>query len=191
MTSGETPQTPFYLPDLGEGLQEAEIVSWHVEVGATVAADQPLVTVETDKAVVDIPAPFAGRIIQLHAQPGAHVRVGAPLATLQGSGSAREQPVNSIVGELPSGALTGRDDRPAASGRVRASPRARRQARVLGVDLANVAGSGPDGVIEQRDIAAGASDSGGLLPMPGSCVHRLPARRISPAGRRIPASYYV
>ncbi len=60
----------FVLPDLGEGLQEAEIVSWHVSEGENVVADQPLVSVETDKAVVEIPSPRAGHITKLFAQAG-------------------------------------------------------------------------------------------------------------------------
>ena len=65
----------FKLPDLGEGLIEAEIVQWHVAPGDEVAADQPLVSVETDKAVVEVPTPRAGRIAKLHAAPGDIVQV--------------------------------------------------------------------------------------------------------------------
>jgi len=73
--------TPFNLPDLGEGLKEAEIVTWHVAEGDHVVIDQPLVSVETEKAVVEIPSPQSGRIAQLLAKPGEHVEVGAPLLT--------------------------------------------------------------------------------------------------------------
>ncbi|MBX6322851.1 MAG: 2-oxo acid dehydrogenase subunit E2, partial [Rhodospirillaceae bacterium] len=69
----------FTLPDLGEGLDEAEIVAWHVGEGDHVTADQPLLSVETDKAVVEIPAPWAGRIAALRARPGDVVKVGTPL----------------------------------------------------------------------------------------------------------------
>src|SRR3984957_5560710 len=72
----------FVLPDLGEGLTEAEIVSWHVQVGDTVAVDQDVVEVETAKAVVEIPVPFAGRVAELHANPGDLLAVGAPLITV-------------------------------------------------------------------------------------------------------------
>ena len=71
--------TTFKLPDLGEGLQEAEIVTWHVGPGDHVVADQPLVSVETDKAVVEVPSPQAGRIAKLHAEVGEIVAIGAPL----------------------------------------------------------------------------------------------------------------
>ena len=72
----------FLLPDLGEGLTEAEIVTWHVKAGDTVTVDQPIVEVETAKAVVEVPVPFAGRVTHLHGQPGDVVAVGQPLVTV-------------------------------------------------------------------------------------------------------------
>ena len=72
----------FLLPDLGEGLTEAEIVTWHVQAGDTVTVDQPIVEVETAKAVVEVPVPFAGRVAALHGQPGDVVAVGEPLLTV-------------------------------------------------------------------------------------------------------------
>jgi 2-oxoisovalerate dehydrogenase E2 component (dihydrolipoyl transacylase) len=72
----------FLLPDLGEGLTEAEIVTWHVQAGDTVIVDQPIVEVETAKAVVEVPVPFGGRVTALHGQPGDVVAVGEPLVTV-------------------------------------------------------------------------------------------------------------
>ena len=72
----------FLLPDLGEGLTEAEIVAWHIKAGDTVTVDQLIVEVETAKAVVEVPVPFAGRVTQLHGQPGDLVAVGQPLVTV-------------------------------------------------------------------------------------------------------------
>ena len=69
----------FALPDLGEGLTESEIVEWHVAVGARVTLNQPLADVETAKAIVQLPSPFEGVIGALYAEPGATVRVGAPI----------------------------------------------------------------------------------------------------------------
>ena len=69
----------FVLPDLGEGLQEAELVAWHVGEGDHVVADQPLVSVETEKAVVEVPSPQDGKIARLCAEPGERVMVGGPL----------------------------------------------------------------------------------------------------------------
>src|SRR6267154_4337011 len=72
----------FLLPDLGEGLTEAEIVTWRVQTGDTVAVDQPIVEVETAKAMVEVPVPFAGRVTALHGQPGDVVTVGETLVTV-------------------------------------------------------------------------------------------------------------
>ncbi len=72
----------FPLPDLGEGLTEAEVVEWHVEVGDEVEVDQHVVTVETAKAAVDVPCPYAGRVLTLHGEPGQMLAVGDPLVTV-------------------------------------------------------------------------------------------------------------
>src|SRR3989440_9097708 len=80
----------FLLPDLGEGLTEAEIVTWHVQAGDTVAVDQSIVEVETAKAVVEVPVPFAGRVTELHGQPGDVVAVGQPLVTVDTAGQFAE-----------------------------------------------------------------------------------------------------
>ena len=80
----------FLLPDLGEGLTEAEIVTWHVQAGDTVTVDQPIVEVETAKAVVEVPVPFAGRVTALHGQPGDVVAVGQPLVTVDTAGRFAE-----------------------------------------------------------------------------------------------------
>src|SRR6478672_6625626 len=80
----------FLLPDLGEGLTEAEIVTWHVRAGDSVTVDQPIVEVETAKAVVEVPVPFAGRVTALHGQPGDVVAVGAPLITVDTAGRLAE-----------------------------------------------------------------------------------------------------
>ncbi len=80
----------FLLPDLGEGLTEAEILSWHVQAGDTVTVDQGIVEVETAKAVVEVPVPFAGRVTELHGQPGDVVAVGQPLITVDTAGPVAE-----------------------------------------------------------------------------------------------------
>ena len=87
----------FMLPDLGEGLEEAEIVAWHVNEGDHVVADQPLVSVETDKAVVEVPSPSSGRIARLFAAKGDLVKVGAPLVEFaEGAG----EDTGTVVGEI-------------------------------------------------------------------------------------------
>jgi 2-oxoisovalerate dehydrogenase E2 component (dihydrolipoyl transacylase) len=77
----------FRLPDLGEGLEEAQLVLWLVRPGETVALNQPLCQVETAKALVDVPSPYAGVVQTLHAQPGDIVPVGATLVTIAQSGA--------------------------------------------------------------------------------------------------------
>ncbi|ENO98107.1 branched-chain alpha-keto acid dehydrogenase subunit E2, partial [Thauera phenylacetica B4P] len=91
----------FKLPDLGEGLQEAEIVEWHVKAGDEIAADQPLVSVETAKAIVDIPSPYDGRVAKLYGEAGQLVHVGAPLAGFEGGAEAAD--TGTVVGEMQVG----------------------------------------------------------------------------------------
>src|SRR5438477_748701 len=90
----------FVLPDLGEGLEEAEIVSWHVNEGDHVVTDQPLVSVETDKAVVEVPSPWSGRIAHLFGAKGDLVKVGSPLVEFA---EAIEQDTGTVVGQLDTG----------------------------------------------------------------------------------------
>ncbi|MGE0743988.1 MAG: dihydrolipoamide acetyltransferase family protein [Rhodospirillales bacterium] len=172
--------TTFKLPDLGEGLHEAEIVSWHVEPGAHVVADQPLVSVETDKAVVEIPAPAAGRVVKLHAAPGQVVKIGAPLVEFDTAA-----PVDSggIVGELARESQ--RIDETtvgetAAPVRVKATPAVRALARKLGVDLAAVDASGPEGAITAADVERVAQSLSEMVPPePLRGVRRVMAQKMA------------
>jgi pyruvate dehydrogenase E2 component (dihydrolipoamide acetyltransferase) len=145
----------FNLPDLGEGLQEAEIVSWHVAEGDHVVVDQPLVSVETEKAVVEIPSPQAGHIARLLANVGARVQVGAPLLAFEEGPHAE---TGTVVGELASPAVPRASAKPATVGRaIRASPAVRARAHELGVDLAALHPSGPDGIVTRADVEAAAA----------------------------------
>lgn len=168
----------FRLPDLGEGLEEAEIVTWHVAPGDHVVADQPLLSVETDKAVVEIPAPRSGRIARLHGEPGTIVKVGAPLVELDEGPSSDS---GAIVGELEAA------PRPAAAAAPKASPAVRRRAAELGLDLAAVRGSGPDGTVTMADLEAAAAGSeaagAGRAPLRG--VRRAMARSMARAHREV------
>src|SRR6516162_894763 len=98
--NGLCPMRKFMLPDLGEGLEEAEIVTWYVNEGDHVVTDQPLVSVETDKAVVEIPSPSSGRIAHLFGTNGDIVKVGTPLVEFA---EGAEQDTGTIVGELGGG----------------------------------------------------------------------------------------
>ena len=147
----------FKLPDLGEGLQEAEIVNWHVKPGDTIAADQPLLSVETAKAIVEIPSPFGGQIAKLFAQPGDIVHLGAPLVGFEGAGAADD--AGTVVGAVKVGTHVVNEGvtRVGAAGiaggnGIKATPAVRALARKLSVDLAMVTPSGPDGVITATDV---------------------------------------
>jgi pyruvate/2-oxoglutarate dehydrogenase complex dihydrolipoamide acyltransferase (E2) component len=127
----------FALPDLGEGLEEATVTAWLVKEGDPVSLNQPIVEVETAKATVEIPSPFAGTIASLHGSVGETVNVGAPLVTFE---------VEDDVGEVED----------ASSATVPATPAVRRRAKELGVQLAGIAGSGPDGRITHADVERAA-----------------------------------
>lgn len=144
----------FKLPDLGEGLQEAEIVEWHVQPGDEIAADAPLVSVETAKAIVDIPSPEAGRIARLFCQAGQIVHVGAPLVGFEGG--AGEADTGTVVGEVKVGDTLQQEAPAAVGGRpaaaIKATPAVRALARRLEVDLTMVTPSGAEGVITAADV---------------------------------------
>ncbi|MFZ5790052.1 MAG: dihydrolipoamide acetyltransferase family protein [Pseudomonadota bacterium] len=163
----------FTLPDLGEGLQEAEIVAWHVAAGEHVVADQPLASVETDKAVVEIPSPRSGRIAKLYGKPGERIRIGAPLVEFEGEGPRGTE---TMVGEIPSAepphpAPAAAPAPSAAAPRVSATPAVRALARELGVDLSAVAPTGPGGVVTKADVERAAASlagaAGGFEPLRG------------------------
>ncbi|MGY4815244.1 dihydrolipoamide acetyltransferase family protein [Pseudomonas chlororaphis subsp. piscium] len=148
----------FKLPDLGEGLQEAEIVEWHVRAGDVVKADQLLVSVETAKALVDIPAPYDGVVAKTYGAPGDILHVGEPLLGYEGEADA-----GTVVGRLEGGGAS-QEDRffvgAAPSTRehmaVRATPAVRQLARQLGVDVNALSGSAKDGLITRGDVESAA-----------------------------------
>jgi pyruvate dehydrogenase E2 component (dihydrolipoamide acetyltransferase) len=190
VNGGATGVRQFLLPDLGEGLTEAEVVAWHVAPGDPVELNQVLVEVETAKAVVELPSPFAGIVVELFAVPGDTVDVGAPIVAIEtsaGAGddstatvataeTAENEKVSVLVGYGPSapppsrrrrgGAGRSRRDHPehptaapARPPRPLAAPPVRFMARQRGVDLAEVAGHGPGGIITREDLAAHLADA--------------------------------
>lgn len=150
----------FYLPDLGEGLAEAEIHEWHVKEGDEVKVDQPMVSVETAKAVVDVPAPQAGKIKKLFAKAGDIVATGGPLVEFEGG---EDQPVakdkGTVVGSLEESdtildagdMIVGSAKQPAKSS-VKAMPAVRALAQQLNVDINQIKPSGPQGQITADDV---------------------------------------
>ncbi|MEU1435905.1 dihydrolipoamide acetyltransferase family protein [Streptomyces sp. NPDC005786] len=227
----------FKLPDLGEGLTEAEIVRWLVEVGDVVAIDQPVVEVETAKAMVEVPCPYGGVVTARFGEEGGELPVGAPLltvavgtaepsGTMTGSGSGAGPASGAAAGAEPSGSGNvlvgyGTGAPPVRRRRVRpeglsapaavpapaavapgpvavVSPLVRKLARQHDLDLRQVAGSGPDGLILRADVesairsvpaAASTSPMSAASSAPSSQAVR-PAvtagASTGPAGERIP-----
>ncbi|MEM9385956.1 MAG: dihydrolipoamide acetyltransferase family protein [Pseudomonadota bacterium] len=190
----------FNLPDLGEGLPEAEIVKWHVSEGDAITADSLMVSVETAKAVVDVPAPYTGTIAKLYAAEGEMVETGKPLVDFRLEGdAANDAPAAetpdadaarddsaTVVGNVPTSdevvqetAVAGRGRR-GARGRIKAMPSIRAEAARLGIDLATVTATGRNGQITQGDLQRRA---GGGAPMAAP-----PAAPPAPAPSPAPAA---
>jgi pyruvate dehydrogenase E2 component (dihydrolipoamide acetyltransferase) len=143
----------FKLPDLGEGIAEVELRKWLVAEGEQISEHQVLLEVETDKAVVEVPAPRAGVVARIHRQQGETVRVGETLVSItEAKDEAQQRPPSvGIVGTLPEA----EDAAPAAPREAfagLATPMVRKLARERGIDLVNIRGSGPRGCITPEDL---------------------------------------
>jgi 2-oxoisovalerate dehydrogenase E2 component (dihydrolipoyl transacylase) len=246
----------FLLPDLGEGLEEAEVTAWHVRVGDQVAVDQIVAEVETAKAVVELPTPFAGTVTALHAEPGTTVPVGAPLITVAAAApdggrpgprtadapdagrpepraadapdggrpepqAADEASGNVLVGygirpaprrtrgrRRPAAVITrapGHDEAvaapdfapgpglavaPARTGPVPViSPIVRKLARQAGLDLARIAGTGPQGLVLRRDVnqaIAALDQAPAEIRIPIRGIRKATAEKLTRSRREIP-----
>jgi pyruvate dehydrogenase E2 component (dihydrolipoamide acetyltransferase) len=193
----------FCLPDLGEGLEDAELIEWSVHVGQRVEENDILAKMETAKALVEVPSPRAGTIAVLHGKPGEVIKVGAPLVTYRdetlvepepeplaashgGNGHASHEPqehtrdTGTVVGSL--------SDEENEHEKVRAAPAVRRLARDLNVEIDQVIGTGIGGRVTRSDVQAAASTGepasvqANLEPPPVQ-----PERRAAPAPRKEPA----
>lgn len=146
----------FALPPVGEGLLEVELTRWLVQPGEAVGRGQALMEVMSDKATMEVPAPFAGRIAETVGEPGRKIKVGDIVLRYTPSGSSAEvvapaaKPVLAagVVAELPTPAANGH------ANRVAAAPSVRLLARKLGIDLSDLAGSGPGGRVLLDDVTA-------------------------------------
>ncbi len=144
----------FKFPDVGEGITEGEVVRWLVKEGDEVKVDQPLGEIETDKAIVEIPSPYAGTILKLHFKEKDIVKVGQVLVTIGEKGEVPKEaapPGQPAAEEKPVPSPAAEREAP-APGAVLATPKVRRLAQELGVDLATVRGSGPGGRITEEDV---------------------------------------
>jgi 2-oxoisovalerate dehydrogenase E2 component (dihydrolipoyl transacylase) len=221
----------FKMPDLGEGTVEAEVVAWHVKVGDLIEEDQVIAEVMTEKAAVEVPSPVAGRVVSLTGAPGDMVPVGAELIVFD-TDTADDETAEPAAADAAAGPTAATVRAPAdegaavaapepaaaapvarvharSHGRVMASPATRRRAREAGIDLADVAGSGPSGRITRQDFeaalggtaapraAAAPARSAGLERRTGTDevkiigVRRVIATRMTEAKRNIPHFAYV
>lgn len=151
----------FHLPDLGEGLAEAEVREWYVKEGDVVKVDQPLVSMETAKAVVDVPSPYEGKIVKLHGEANSIIKTGAPFITFETEDSAKETArpdKGSVVGKLETSEKKWDDgdviigSAKNKSSAIKAMPAARVLAQQMNVDLATITATGPQGLITVDDV---------------------------------------
>ena len=172
----------FLLPDVGEGLEEAEIVNWKVAIGQQIEVNQPMVEIESAKSLVELPSPYAGTVLEFLAKEGEIVRVGTPIIRLQIAGSVQSDTgTDSGKTEFLVGSISKEESRrqrrprnfgvnvatpkttvevaPVAAAVTSksaglASPPVRKLARDLGVDISGLVGSGPDGAVTREDVMA-------------------------------------
>lgn len=158
----------FNLPDLGEGLPDAEVHEWFVKEGDVVAADQPLVSMETAKAVVDVPCPQSGTISKLYGKPGDVIKTGEPLVAFA-STAAKTVDKGTVVGKLEESNEVTEDNftigtQRSAGARVKATPAVKMLAKKLSVDLSTLKGTGEFGVVTREDVQAQA-DKNAQVPV--------------------------
>jgi 2-oxoisovalerate dehydrogenase E2 component (dihydrolipoyl transacylase) len=190
----------FRLPDVGEGLTEAEIVTWRVAVGDTVAVNDVIVEIETAKSLVELPSPFAGVVESLLVAEGVTVAVGTPIIEVRGGAGAPEREAN-LVGYGPSTGAGGRrrarhpvtvaevaleappepepvpqpEPEPVATEpqptvRAMAKPPVRKLAKDHGIDLATLTPSGPNGIVTRADVEAARAPASPASPAPAPGV---------------------
>jgi pyruvate dehydrogenase E2 component (dihydrolipoamide acetyltransferase) len=195
----------FKLPDLGEGLTEGEVARWLVAEGQEIAEDDPLVEIQTDKATVEIPSPYAGTVLKILVAEGEIAPVGTELVVIGnrqeevagGSSDDQSQAPQPISAGAKPGVGDARDESSqatsaAGSGRVQATPVVRRIAQELGVELAGLDGSGPGGRITEEDVRSAASpqtSEGRREPLRG--IRRVIAEHMTRAHREVPPVTWV
>lgn len=206
----------FKLPDLGEGVTEAEIDRWLVKEGDTIEEDTPLVEVITDKATAEIPSPFGGMVARIHVKEGEVVPVGTTLVTVLRGSDLKDAPTMPAHRNAPPAPPVQEEyepeiqeparepeigEPPVPGDRVKAMPPVRKLARDLGVDLSALDGTGPGGRITREDVqaassgasavAAAASVGGPERREPFKGIRRKIAERMSEAHRVVPPVTHV
>lgn len=198
----------FRFPDVGEGIAEGELIRWLVKEGDSVTEHQPLVEIETDKAVVVLPTPYAGLVLKLQGKPGEIIPVGTVLAVIGEAGDKRDK--GSVVGRLEEApeeeSRPVQEIKPSAGppGKIASIPQAmpavRARAKYLGVDLARVKGSGPGGRITMEDLertggtvppaatqTAAVTAAGPVEEIPLRGIRRASARHVAESASRVAA----
>lgn len=200
----------FYLPDLGEGLPDATVVEWHVKEGDSIKLDAPLCSMETAKAVVDVPSPYTGKVTKLYGAPGDIIETGAALADFEPDPNAKQRAEAESTGHhhgpkkteaaapAPAAATADREDegtvvgamvssnavhveQAASIGGVKAVPAVRALAKKLKIDLTRVHPSGADGVVTMQDVkTAAANGSAPLGAAPARAVPASAGRHLAP-----------
>ena len=207
----------FKLPDVGEGIAQAEIIAWHVKPGDQIAEDAPLIDVMTDKATVEITSPVSGRVVSVDGEVGDQATVGSVVAVLEvaGVGDAQRAPPHPVAAPAPLAVEEAVQPQakpakvevqriepriaPRASDRPLASPAVRKRALDLGVDLTRVRGSGPSGRIVHADLDAPQAPQAGMARARRDGIEdikviglrRRIAEKMSESKRRIPHFSYV
>ena len=202
----------FNLPDLGEGLVEAEIAEWMVKVGDHINEEDPVGAMLTDKAAVELSSPVTGRVVSLGGEVGDTIAVGAPMMIFETEADQTDStakavsptpPVEEPVTAVPVAEVTSTP--PATTGNTLTSPSVRRQAREAGIDLSQVSGSGTRGRILRSDLESHLGDSSSAPGQPVTTkefsnaitetkvigLRRIIAERMSEANREIPHFAYV
>ena len=182
----------FMLPDIGEGLTEAEVVAWFVEVGQEVAIGETIVEVETAKTTVEIPSPYAGVVTARLAEEGDTVAVGAVLFVIDvpdsdtGTSAPEADPGHDVEAATPATRTAPEEPTVDRVAGIRAVPAVRRLANELGLDLSTVAGSGPGGAITREDVEAASAGGPRDTSVPMSGVRRSIAAHMTESWSTIP-----
>jgi pyruvate dehydrogenase E2 component (dihydrolipoamide acetyltransferase) len=189
----------FKLPDIGEGISEVDLLQWYVQEGDSVREDQNLAEIETDKAVADLPSPYAGVVWRLHFKPGERIPVGSTLVSFAEPEQKAVEPLQSKVEEpvpeqpssLEPSAAAAVEASPEQAvppptperreGQVLAAPATRRRARELGIDLAAVQGSGPGGRVTNEDLERYAHDGQQAAPAAKASLPEVETTAAKPA----------
>ncbi len=182
----------FKLPDIGEGVVEGEIVKWLVKAGESVAEDQPLVEVMTDKATVTIPSPKSGRVMKTHGKEGDIAKVHETLVTLEldaGGAPAGQPESKPTIGDrqertpIASRSGAGATNGGSQSAKVLATPVTRRMAREHGLEIERIPGSGPQGRVTKADVMAAMGQGSGAIATEKTVV---PSPRPLPRAPAVP-----